>query len=344
MDDHCQPESEFTHSTTCKPESAPPASGIFSYSRKFTVTAETLTNITNHYAAPSLPSDFRMIPMGDIDLRHEIRMDKYTGVSYFQRQRACVRRMHSAKAIIASQKSRVTVVIYQGNDAELEWRRKIAKYMALRHPNIVQICGAASTGGIHAMLFNDDLIPVQEILDRHRDSHFSTVYIHACYNQDFTEAFKYIHSEFQQGLGLWGYTLWIRHSTGRLCTELTPTDDTSPISVNPSKFPNLSRIYPFGAEAVTAFINSLTLAEYHRICSVNLRQYRCFDISASTIMSLGAVFRCSSDLFEDSTEIAFLPSVQLHCLYHWTISGEGTRDVMPEGWTRYFYIGRWASS
>jgi hypothetical protein len=66
------------------------------------------------------------------------------------------------------------------------------------HPNIVQICEAASSGSNHAILFHDgqdlthnvshhqsfmpdlDLIPLKEFAERHRDSLFSTVYTYAC--------------------------------------------------------------------------------------------------------------------------------------------------------------------
>ncbi|KAJ6452405.1 hypothetical protein C8R45DRAFT_640498 [Mycena sanguinolenta] len=97
---------------------------MFSRSRHFTVKGQNLTNITNNYATPSVPPDFRMIPMGDIDLQYQIRLeqiqvDECTGVVNAQpHKRACVRRMHSAKARIDGRKSRVTVAIYQGNDAE----------------------------------------------------------------------------------------------------------------------------------------------------------------------------------------------------------------------------------
>ncbi|KAF7377030.1 hypothetical protein MSAN_00121100 [Mycena sanguinolenta] len=137
MDDHFQREPEFTHSTTCESESAPPASGMFSHSRNFIVRGKNLTNITNNYAAPSLPSDLRMIPMGDIDLRHQIRVDdlradKWDVLNAQPRERACVRRMHSAKAVIGRRRSRVTVAMYEGNDGEEEWRTELAKYMRLR--------------------------------------------------------------------------------------------------------------------------------------------------------------------------------------------------------------------
>ncbi|KAF7340616.1 hypothetical protein MSAN_02133300 [Mycena sanguinolenta] len=93
MDDHFQREPEFTHSTTCESESAPPASGMFSHLRNFTVRGKNLTNITNNYAGPSLPSDFRMIPMGDIDLQHEVRLNNSMVVVDHRRKsaRPCIK-------------------------------------------------------------------------------------------------------------------------------------------------------------------------------------------------------------------------------------------------------------
>ncbi|KAJ6462939.1 hypothetical protein C8R45DRAFT_524773 [Mycena sanguinolenta] len=336
MDHQPHLDAEFNHSTICDPESTPNASGIFSNSQKFTVMGGTFTNFTNHYAAPSLPADFRMIPMGDIDLRREIRLEKYTDVAYSQLQRACVRRIHSAKAKIDGRKSRVTVAMYQGYGAEEEWRKDIAKYMSLRHPNIVQICCAASSNGIYATLFYDALIPVQEILDRYRDSHFATVYIYAHCNQDFSEAFNYLYSAFQRALCSWNCTSWIRHSTGRLCTELTPSSDNLQLDWVSAEFAGLFGISSLGAGAKTimVFIDSLTLEQYHRICDLNLRQYRHFDLSASTTTNLGAVSRCSSDQPKDSIEIAFLPTAKAPRLNNWT-SEQGTAEVMPDGWTRF---------
>ncbi|KAF7378379.1 hypothetical protein MSAN_00264200 [Mycena sanguinolenta] len=217
MDDQPKPNPEFTHSSTCESESSSHASGMFSDSQQFTVTGGTFSNVTNHNytATPGLSSDFRMIPMGDIDLRRVIRVGEPTGVAYSQQSRACIRWMHSAKARIDRRTKRVTVALYQGNDAEEEWRQDIAKHMSLRqvlstfslpicflthatsHPNIVQICCVASSNGIHATVFNDDLIPLRDFLDGYRNSPVLTVYIYACCNSDFSAAYRYMTSEFQ---------------------------------------------------------------------------------------------------------------------------------------------------
>ncbi len=58
-----------------------------------------------------------MIPMGDIDLLEEIRLDNEKGVvGYHHPERTRVRRVYSAK--IDGRKSGVTVAVYQGHGAE----------------------------------------------------------------------------------------------------------------------------------------------------------------------------------------------------------------------------------
>lgn len=60
--------------------------------------------------------DLRTIPLGDIDLRSEIRMDREYGVVNRRRVRACVRSMYTAR--IDGRNSDMTVALYQGRDAE----------------------------------------------------------------------------------------------------------------------------------------------------------------------------------------------------------------------------------
>ncbi|KAF7377066.1 hypothetical protein MSAN_00124900 [Mycena sanguinolenta] len=154
-------------------------------------------------------------------------------------------------------------------------------------------------------------------------------------NQDFTEAINYLRSAIHS---VWpGYTRWIRHSTGRLCTALTPAHDNLKVWVNPPELPSLSGMYPLnaGAEIIMTFIDSLTLEHYHHICYHNLSQYRRFNLSTSTTMNVGAVFRCSSNALEDSVEIAFLSNGEAPHLDDWTMSRGDTGEVMPNGRTRF---------
>jgi hypothetical protein len=60
--------------------------------------------------------DFRMIPLGDIDLRKEIRLDDETGVVDRRLRRRSGRQMYTAR--IGRRRSDMTVVLYHGDEAE----------------------------------------------------------------------------------------------------------------------------------------------------------------------------------------------------------------------------------
>ncbi|KAJ7318368.1 hypothetical protein DFH08DRAFT_399081 [Mycena albidolilacea] len=154
-------------------ESVSREGGFFAGSKHFTIAGGTFNSIIKKYPYPTTP-DFRRIPLGDIDLQHEIHLDNTFGVVDRQRGRTRdVRRVYSAKTAGRN----VTVAMYQGNTAEKEWRRDIAKYMAVRHPNIVQLCGAATSGDVHATIFHDELIPLEDFIAPYRQSPLSVVYI-----------------------------------------------------------------------------------------------------------------------------------------------------------------------
>jgi hypothetical protein len=61
-------------------------------------------------------TDFRMIPLGDIDLQHELRLNKGSAVVDRRCDRASVRRVYSAR--IDGRNAPMTVAIYQGRGAE----------------------------------------------------------------------------------------------------------------------------------------------------------------------------------------------------------------------------------
>ncbi|KAJ7227982.1 hypothetical protein B0H12DRAFT_1328542 [Mycena haematopus] len=330
MDDQAHPNPDFNHTTTYTPESTLHSSGMFSHSQNFTVTGQNLTNITNNnYTTPGVPSDFRMIPIGDIDLQREIRLNSYTGV--VDRERACNGRVYSAR--VEGRKSTLTVAMYQGNGAEEEWRQYIAKHMSMRHPNIIQITGAASSGGIHAILSNDDLMPLQQVLDHYQGSHFSTVYIYASWNEDFSEVFNYITCLFQREVMPSECTKWICRSTGRLCIEFDSTDYmwlNRKQSV--SGFQDLYALGVSHTEPINMVFELLTLEQYHGICSNNLGQDQFIFFPTSTLVNLGAVFSTSSGVLKDPVEIAsFNPDSYLNS---WETSEGDEGVVMGNGWTR----------
>ncbi|KAJ7614250.1 hypothetical protein DFH06DRAFT_1307591 [Mycena polygramma] len=88
-------------------------SGMFSGAHNFTITGQpVLNNITKKYTLAPAPSDFRMFPLGDIDLHREIRLANDAGV-VLRPRKSGDRRLYSAK--VNSQN--VTVAMYQGDGA-----------------------------------------------------------------------------------------------------------------------------------------------------------------------------------------------------------------------------------
>ncbi|KAJ7107475.1 hypothetical protein C8R44DRAFT_857994 [Mycena epipterygia] len=127
---------------------------FFPRSKNCSISGGTFTSVTNHNTTvTTVPSDFRRIPWGEVDLRREIHLNNRSGVVHRQRGRAMVHRMYSAK--IDGREGEMTVSVYEGETAEEEWRQEISKYSRLRHPNVVQIFGAASSSDIHAVVFHD---------------------------------------------------------------------------------------------------------------------------------------------------------------------------------------------
>ncbi|KAF7340603.1 hypothetical protein MSAN_02131800 [Mycena sanguinolenta] len=177
-----------------------------------------------------------------------------------------------------------------------------------------------------------DLIPLRHFLDHYLGSRFSTKYIYACCNEDFTAAHNYLESEFQ--LRLWPKECrkWIHRSTGRLCTELTQTKDDSELWLDP-----VSRSWGILSQSIfhtepMDIVESLTLEQYHFICGWNSARRVVF--SASATVNLGAIYHYSGGSLENSAEIAFLSSVETSPSSGWTSSME-CNEEMPNNWTRF---------
>ncbi|KAF7362954.1 hypothetical protein MVEN_00646700 [Mycena venus] len=303
------------------------STGMFSRAQNFTVTAANLTNVTQYPRTEQ--ADFRMVPLGDIDLQREICLDD--GVVTRHRERQKTRCMYSARVRGES----TTVATYQGYGAEQEWQEEIAKYISIRHPNILQVRGAASTGNIHATLFHGDLIPLEHFVDKH--SHFSTVYIYAYSRMKFESVHTYFFSTFNYNLESKECTGWIRSSTGQFCVDLQPTKYDRYLSLYPLAEEIMRNKDPSSLNALepqATIIDSLTLSHYHDLCYRYLRKFPYFTVSSHTTVELGAVYFCpSSNRFEDAVAIAFLPSGA--DVGSWYETPSQTRlEVVVGGWTR----------
>ncbi|KAJ7211454.1 hypothetical protein C8J57DRAFT_1483848, partial [Mycena rebaudengoi] len=151
MDDEAHSELHDGLTDKSEPEETESPGAFFPNAHHFVVRGGNFTNINP--SVPTIPSDFRRLPMGDLDLRAEIYLDHHSSVVYRRGNQASARRMYSPR--VRGIDSNMTVALYQGNNAEEEWREDLQRHLWLRHPSFVQIYGTASSSGIHAVVFHD---------------------------------------------------------------------------------------------------------------------------------------------------------------------------------------------
>ncbi|KAJ6512436.1 hypothetical protein C8R45DRAFT_322039 [Mycena sanguinolenta] len=194
--------------------------------------------------------------------------------------------------------------------------------MALRHPNILQLYGTATYDNIHAAVFHDDLIPYQQFLDIYKHSHFSTVYIHACVNNEFQTLLRYFRTTFDDDFWDQRCTFYIRCSSGRFCADLVSGHVRRLRSHQFNTQQGLGFLARENSEGT--IINSLTLDQYHALCRSELVVYRSMSIPPSWSVTLGSVFNyASDDTFQDGlVKIAWLLNTELSWDSRWYGSGD----------------------
>ncbi|KAJ6516617.1 hypothetical protein C8R47DRAFT_400954 [Mycena vitilis] len=244
-------------------------SGMFAGSQNFTVTGANLTNIIKNYPSVATgPSGIRMIRMEDIVLHRDIRFTDDSCIVRRNQQRGHVRRVHAATVTVDGRESGATVAIYQGRRAGREWRKDIAKYASLRHPNFVQIRGAARLGSTRATLFHHDLLPVAQFLASSRLSPILTVYIYGSWNTEYWEADRYLHQTREDLLHPNNHGIWIHGSSGHLCVDFASSCSQSSLPTDRLRLdlPGLNPLEVSSLEAPNAeimAIDSLSLTQYH---------------------------------------------------------------------------------
>ncbi|KAJ6518070.1 hypothetical protein C8R47DRAFT_4593 [Mycena vitilis] len=321
-------------------------STIFSKADHFSVSGGTFKNVThNHNTVSTALSDFRQIPLGDIDLR-ELRLERASGRFVRERQSTC--RVYAAR--VEGRKSRVTVAIYEGNGAKEDWREDIYHYSSLRHPNFVQLWGVTTSSRIHAAIFHDDLIPFRHFLDLHGP--VLVVYIYAYVTVEYWNLTNYLDSVFKgPDLNSIEYlysafngsaicSLWIRLSTGRLCLDQASWGIFEDFHENggidmKSNPPALTSLKAPGTESMA--INSLSLDQYHRTCGWSLRRHRWNSIPASATVHLASlIYWPSGSQFQHPLASVAEPEIFVS---NWC-SSDMVGNVMQNGWTRYHFAGR----
>ncbi|KAJ7019864.1 hypothetical protein C8F04DRAFT_325120 [Mycena alexandri] len=303
--------------------------GIFSCSHHVIIHGGTFNNITKNEVAPSAVSPVRMIPISDIDLRHELLVHKHSGLIGRRPERQCVRRVYSAK--VDGRNTAMTVAVYQGDGAEEAWRRDVELYMSVRHPNIIQIWGGASWGEINTTMFHGDLVPVKQFVAPY--SSIMTAYLYACYHKEWVQVADYFRSTLNQEIGSPECTMWIRSSTGRLCADLVSADPANAIYLYENDIAHRQATFSWTTQSQEASaIDSLTLERYHRICCCTLFHYRATSISTSATVTLGAVISWPSDESKDHIEII---ASRIDVDYGgWWLGETRLAEVTENGWTR----------
>ncbi|KAJ7168916.1 hypothetical protein C8R46DRAFT_1092863, partial [Mycena filopes] len=336
MDPELHSDDEYTSPSAAAEQEFTHGGSMLAGSQNFVIAGGTFTNLTtNHVAASAVPSDFRMIPLGDIDLQQQLSVESGSGVQVIgrTRERRCVRRVYSAT--IDGRGSNVTVAMYEGNRAEEDWLEDVEIYLALRHPNIVQLCGGASHSNIYATVFHGDLVPFMQYMAPY--SPIMTVYMFAGFAHDNDCALEYLLQtpKLRSWIGDSDYQTWIRRSTSRLCLDLVPPSPefkepgfhlwscgNEPIA---SAVASL-RILQSDAEAV----ESLTIEDYHTICSWSLALDRGkSDIPPSETVSVGGVVHMD----HTDAAIAFLRDAHAMCFGWWC--PQGKLIMTEDGWARY---------
>ncbi|KAJ7018582.1 hypothetical protein C8F04DRAFT_1198799 [Mycena alexandri] len=291
MDDEPRFESEF-HPDVSRDEDSSSLNryngAFFPRAKHFVVAGGKFTSVTHiHQAAANAPPNFRIIPIGDLNLLHQLEPCSGFGVVRRRQGQTFVRRMYSAH--IQGCKSNMAVTLYQGDGAKDRWKEDISQYSELRHPYLAQLYGIVSTANLHAVVFHDDLIPYTELLEKYRNSHLSTVFFWACMDSDFSlraqfsqDVDRYISSLSGTSLAWEECTAWIRPSTGRLCLDHTPPE-TNPLAhayvYDVPRPPGTSLCKPPAEAEMITLITSMSLHDYHEICYWHPSRERYWPIS-----------------------------------------------------------------
>ncbi|KAJ6462965.1 hypothetical protein C8R45DRAFT_911869 [Mycena sanguinolenta] len=248
-------------------------------------------------------------------------------------------RLQCIKVVIAQNKCVVSFIPSVTSHRVIqEWQRDIAKYKAVRHPNIVQLYGVVRCGNVHAAVFHDDLIPLEYFENLYRHSHFATVYIQAYIRIEFEQVRDYFQTVFLHHLSEYECTFLIRRSTSRLCLDIVPSRRLFPGDFIQSSMPTQHGLEPLaGEDSEAVVIDSLTLELYHTMSYRQLSVFRYRSLSPTVTVTLGGVYNWPSDTaFDDVVEIAELPNAKLSSCSRWYVSGNESSfgELTAGGWTR----------
>ncbi|KAJ7806631.1 hypothetical protein B0H14DRAFT_1566076 [Mycena olivaceomarginata] len=148
--------------------------------------------------------------------------------------------------------------------------------------------------GIHVAVYHDDLVPAEQMLQHDRQSHLQTVLLWRYMDAEFKDARDYLRVVLCWAPNSWDCTIWIRSSTSRVVIELTPSSHELNIFQSERSEFLLSPMEPHPDSEIIA---SLSISEYHLICSHHLRKDRIFSLSTHSLIAPGAIYWCPSGIF-----------------------------------------------
>ncbi|KAF7353277.1 hypothetical protein MSAN_01515600 [Mycena sanguinolenta] len=309
-----QPHSDVV-STMNNAGSAAYAGAFFPQATGFNIRGGGFTsNVTNNvYNPPPEQSS------GDIKLIQEfkeMRSSLQSSLVGRQNPGASVRRVYTAK-LEGHQSGHMTVAMYEGEGAEEAWNQHLAKYEAVRHPNIMQLYGLVSTRRLRGMVFHDELIPYRQFLCRFQNSPILSAYIIGycpiIKTTEFLEAIGYISNVFPKfSIDYDELPIWIRPPTGELCLDLAPGGPGKSVELAQiwnSYVLRLDNVSLDAPNSENIIISAWTEDRFHDLCfRGEIAQLQFLQVSTQPPVGLG-IFRLDSqrDTCVKITEPLILP-------------------------------------
>ncbi|KAF7334339.1 hypothetical protein MSAN_02378800 [Mycena sanguinolenta] len=280
-------------------------------------------------------------PSGDINLIKEMRSSPQSSLVGRRTPVASFRRVYKAK-LEGRESGNMTVALYEGDGAEEAWKRHLAKYEAVRHPNIMQLYGLVSSKGLYAMVFHDELIPYRQFRRRFERLPVLSTYVMAycaiIETTEYTEAVNYISNVFPKSSIVEDCKsqIWIRPRTGELCLDLVPggPETTARLALwSRIHVPRLENVTLDAPDSEEIIISSLSEDQYHKACSrFPVAKLRSFQVSTEHPVGPG-IFRSDSQCgtWVRVTEPLVLPEEDLH----WdNYTGGVPGELLPDSWIR----------
>ncbi|KAJ6523009.1 hypothetical protein B0H19DRAFT_1277093 [Mycena capillaripes] len=147
----------------------------------------------------------------------------------------------------------MTVAVYEGDEAEAVWYKDITPYLYLRHPNVVQLYGIATSGSLV------ELASASSVLSKYGSSAMWTIYFYDFLTQEFENHGGYI----SRALNIDTLAIFERlfDTASIIQTQTGPHYWKNSLSQSP---PEKYLLVP---EQKSEMAASLSLEEYHIICA-----------------------------------------------------------------------------